>query len=423
MKKTLEQLEAAFPAIASMPADKKAACFEMYNAKMKDGMDEKAVVSDCVSRCTDDMSERMRYTTAISLGDGKKESTIEVLRVGTIRDRGLVITKQMLEDYVANHAANVYGTPLQVNLGHNREGEAAGWIKDLFIEGERLMARIEWTELGVDKLTKKLYQFVSSELAPKFPHADTGKPVSNVFIGAALTNTPALKHQEPIALSEKDFVPPSNGRDDLNHKHTTMFKKLMEDLKGRAKLSAEDIKLAETFLSEADASEQEQGKKDIAALGEKLKTQLAAEAEEKKKHDDQLLAEGSKKNGVSPEEHKALKEKVELNELKEKVSTDLVLSDKRDVGLLGEHAERAAKFMLGLSEAERKEFTELMGLVKHVDLSTRGGAGAKVDLKEEDEATAICALAEQLFKDKKAPDMGAAQAMAAKEIAAKKSAK
>lgn len=131
----------------------------------------------------------------------------------------------MLEDYVRNFKANVYGTELQINREHKRGSEAAGWIEDLYVEGDSLMAKVDWTELGTDLINKKLFKFVSSELAPQYPHCDSGILVSNVFIGAALTNTPALKRQQPIALSEQDkaFII-----------HRSMFKKYIEDLKSRA---------------------------------------------------------------------------------------------------------------------------------------------------------------------------------------------
>ena len=72
----------------------------------------------------------------------------------------------------------------------------------------------------MNEFDKKLFKFVSAELAYKYPHHETGKLVANVFIGLALTNTPALKGQEALALSEQlDKL--------INNTH--MLKKLLEN--------------------------------------------------------------------------------------------------------------------------------------------------------------------------------------------------
>jgi len=83
---------------------------------------------------------------------GKKVVKVEVLRVGKIYDHDIEITDQMLSDFVDNYKAGVYGVELQMNLGHQREGEAGGWIKDLTKEGSSLFAFVELTKLGEEKV-------------------------------------------------------------------------------------------------------------------------------------------------------------------------------------------------------------------------------------------------------------------------------
>ena len=67
----------------------------------------------------------INYLSQVTLGEGEF-SDVEVLRVGTIQDRDLKITKKMLTDFVDNFKKNTYGTELQVNLEHRRGSEAAG---------------------------------------------------------------------------------------------------------------------------------------------------------------------------------------------------------------------------------------------------------------------------------------------------------
>lgn len=334
----------------------------------------------------------------VSLAEGEKSSVVEALRVGIIQDRGLEITDKMLADYVANHEKDVYGTPLQVNIGHFREGEAAGWIKRLFIEGESLMMEVEWTELGIDKISKKLYKFVSSELAFDYPDSKTGDYVKNVFIGAALTNVPAMKNQVPIKLSEEE----RQKRQDLIH-HNAMFNKLITDLKARTKLSAADVSFARTMLSEVPEAEKDTATKDVEDLEAKQKKQEAddAAAAETKKKEDEALAEKAKGGVVSLAEHQALKEKVEKAELKEAVSKTLVLSTSVKTGFKDAELDEVVSFMHSLTSDQRAKFNSLMGKVVSVDLNVIGETTtANVNLSG-DESEAIVALAQKKFDEAK----------------------
>lgn len=348
-------------------------------------------------------------------------TTIEVLRIGTIQDRGLEITKKMLEDYVANFKANVYGTELQINFEHNRGGEAAGWIKDLFVDGESLMATVEWTSLGAQKISGKLYKFISSELAPEYPRFDTGKIVSNVFIGAGLTNAPALKGQLPISLTEKE-------KQDFIHKTRTMFKKLMEDLKARASLTEADTKFARSLLADVSEEEKAAAEAEVAGLESKQKAdEAAAEAAktaetEKAKTEAAALAEKNK-SSVSLSEFEALKEanqkltdQVVLKELTEDVSKSLVLSNSVETGFLDEATAEVTKFMLSLSVEQRATFKSLVTKVKSVDFSTRGTSGGRAVVGSED---AVIALAETLLKEGKAKNIDEAQKIAMEQVGKK----
>lgn len=358
------------------------------------------------------------FTSPITaLAEGQKTSDVEVLRVGIIQDRDLEITAEMLADFVKNHEANVYGCELQVNLSHFREGEAAGWIKKLFIEGDSLYMTVEWTELGIDKITKKLFQFVSAEFTSSYPHAETGENVRNVFLGAALTNTPALKYQTPIELTEQ--------QKDLLIK-TRMIKKYIADLKARTKLSEEDVKLARTMLAEASAEEQAELKPEVDALETKQAEDKKAEEAEK-----QELAELRKTKGagetVSLAEFNALKEKAEKAELREMIGNTLTLSETVKTGFRKEDVDVVAGFMAKLSEEQRGAFVALMGKVQHVDLSTIGGKGANAhggkienteELSEEDQEK-VATLAEKLLSEKKANSYRDAFNMALSELSKK----
>ena len=345
-----------------------------------------------------------------SLEEGATTIFIEVLRQGILRDRDLEITGGMLQDMVRNFKENAYGTELQLDYGHDRGGEAAGWFQDLFVKETSLMAAIELTEPACDKIRKKLWKFVSSEIAWTYPHHETGDPVSNVLIGAGLTNIPALKGQKPIQLSEEENL--------LIHS-TDMYKKYIADLKARPKLSEADIAFARNLAESLSADEQTAAKQEIDALDEKRKAQEKKDAEQ--------LAQ-SQQGHVSVDEFNQLKkdkdelaEKVERRDLAEVVGSTLVVAPGRTTGFRDESKHEVVDFMLKLSKDLRTQFTALMAKVVHVDLSTRGdNTVTPTTAMSEDFEDQLCKLSDELLASGKAKDVDEAQKMAYKQLKEKK---
>lgn len=385
-------------------------------------------------------------------------SNIEVLRTCMIHDRELEITEGMMDDFIRNFAENVYGTELQVNLDHNRGGEAAGWIKHLYKKVENgmttLMATVEWTPLGMDKIKNKLYRFTSSELALEHPHHATGVLVNNVLIGVALTNIPAVKGMAPVELSEKvqAFINKKsymdklkakfaelNAKDKLSFAEYQEFKnmaylhsgvetaKMLSELEGKAEEAPVEEPVADEEAAPG-ASEvpaevpAEVPVEDVPAAEEPKPEEAAPVAEEPKAEEPaeapatESLSEKAKLVQLS-EENKALKEQIALVSLTEEVATDLCLSEKRKTGFNGskETINRVAKFMVKLSQPQRAEFKAILAEVKTVDLTTRGAAPkptAKVELNDSN----VADLAQKLMESGTAKDITEAQKMATAQL-------
>ena len=201
----------------------------------------------------------LHYLSTIELKDDGSTSDVEVLRSGILQDRDWKIEMSMLRDYVKNYEGNVYGTEIQVNKEHRRGSEAMGWVKSLFIKGRKLMATVEWTELGQEVISKKIFKFVSAELAMEYPHHKTGDIIKNVLIGLALTNAPALKAQTPLALSEE-----LNSLFTKHNKEKHMFEKYLASMKLREIVSLEDKELLKQMLEELPVEEKtEEVKADV----------------------------------------------------------------------------------------------------------------------------------------------------------------
>lgn len=410
-----------------------------------------------------------RYLSAIHLTEGVATSDIEVLRVGKIFDRDLEITGAMLEDYVRNFKDNVYGVPLQVNLGHQREGEAAGWIEDLFLSptGESLMMRVNWTELGREKIMKKLYKFVSAELAPHFPRHTDGKLIDNVFIGAALTNTPAMKDQTPVGLTEE-----------LNSlfikRNSNMFAKLLAEYSKRAYLSAEDKTLVKNLLSELSPEEQEKHKDEVGTIEAKPEepTESEEETEEEETAEDTTEGEKTEEEKLAEKKNKkikikskkmsdcdpmakskemmsetitrqelaeklsekdakiqALQEKLETQELSEMVDKEIMLGEDGGNGFVEvdekNHTTRnkIVGFIKTLSEAQRSIFKELLKEVRSVETGTRGFSNNFGNFTQQDNRSfedKVLSLSEKKFRDGTAKTMAEAQDLAYAELSEKK---
>ena len=101
------------------------------------------------------------------------------------------------------------GRDVLVELDHTsmfpeRSTEAAGWIKEMYLspEGNAVMANVEWTPMGVEKLQGKNYRYHSPVyLGPVVKDGeDLVMPIESIS-SVALTNTPNLKSLGDVLLN------------------------------------------------------------------------------------------------------------------------------------------------------------------------------------------------------------------------------
>lgn len=362
-------------------------------------------------------------TNLISLSEEARETKtieVEVLRCGTIHDRGLVVTEKMLSDMEQNYKDDVYGVELQLNTGHNREGEAHGWIKGLNKKGQSLFALIELTKIGVEKLEEKLYKYVSAEFRESQPHHKNGEKIDNVFIGLALTNVPAMKGQSPIMLSEQI--------NNLNEYNMQMFQLLLDGLSAREYVSEDDKGLLsaafELLTDEEKAEAQEKYDAVLAMASEEMKEEMV-EGEEKK---EEVMAEEEKEEVKLTEkevemtslvekqqtELNELKEKLELTELSESFEKTMMLSESNTKGFSAESKDDVVGFMKTLSEEQKEQFQSIVANVQVVELGEIGSSKAKNVSKDKHDQ--IVELTEQLLSEGKAKDIAEAQDMAMAQL-------
>jgi len=133
------------------------------------------------------------------------ESWIQVMKTGKWdhpKHKDIQIAPANLAQFKDNFDRKVRGVDLAVDISHNPDGGAVGWFKELRVDGDKLMARVDWTKGGAQALKDRKYRYFSPEFMFSWTDPATGQTHKNVMLGGALTNRPFLKGMEPVAFSE-----------------------------------------------------------------------------------------------------------------------------------------------------------------------------------------------------------------------------
>ena len=137
--------------------------------------------------------------------EGKKSSWIEVFRVGKWNHPKYGIiegTTKLFGDFIKNWKDRVLGRDISLDKTHEPSDGATGWVQELKIKGDRLLALIEWTPFGIELIEQKGFKYFSPEYRDTYTDKESGKEHKNVLFGGALTNRPFLTDLAPIVLSE-----------------------------------------------------------------------------------------------------------------------------------------------------------------------------------------------------------------------------
>lgn len=186
------------------------------------------------------------------------------------------------------------------------EAPAAGWIKDLKLTDEGVVAKVYWTDRAKEYLKNKEYRYLSPVI---FKRKSDGRAI--VLHSVALTNTPAIDGMEPI-VNNLNFL--KGGKEDMNE----FLKKLAVLLGLDENATEEEIIEAIKKLAENEKAP-EGNEEEIVANKEILK---ALELDEKATVEDvkgKIIALKNPAGYVSAEDFTKLKEKIQ-----EKESEDLV---------------------------------------------------------------------------------------------------
>lgn len=204
---------------------------------------------------------------------------VQVLRAGTFThpEYGTFeIKRSDLEKMVQNFSENVRKIDIAIDFGHAAEKEAAGWIKELFLqEGEggvpELWATVLWTPNGKQSLVDRQYRYLSADFSFSYKDNETLKEYGPTLFGAGLTNRPVVKAMAPvIELSEGKGNPEMDEKDQMIEQLKAQIAELLKAKEGyEAEMGEMKKKLGEYEAGSKKAEEEKVAAE--VALAEKLK--------------------------------------------------------------------------------------------------------------------------------------------------------
>ncbi|HRD65710.1 MAG TPA: phage protease [Candidatus Competibacter sp.] len=130
---------------------------------------------------------------------------VTITRAGRFHDArygDFEITPTMLSDMVRNFEQRTYGQDIFLDVAHRPQDGSAGKIIRLWVNGDRLLADVEWTPFGRRAVTERGYQYLSAEFADDYVDNERRDHHGPTLFGAALTIRPVIKRLDPIQLAE-----------------------------------------------------------------------------------------------------------------------------------------------------------------------------------------------------------------------------
>ena len=131
---------------------------------------------------------------ARQLGDDNREVVVNIIRTGEFTDPRygtFQVTRDLLQSFIRNFKAKTFGQEIAVDRAHKPEDGAAGFIKELFLDGNKLRGRVELTEYGLDLIKNKGYIYLSADYVENFVDNESGQSHGPLLRGAGLVIRPS----------------------------------------------------------------------------------------------------------------------------------------------------------------------------------------------------------------------------------------
>jgi hypothetical protein len=155
-----------------------------------------------------------------TLAKGKDEAWVNVVNLGSYQHPiygELVFTEETVENWRKNLAEGVIGGQLEdgrnaiaVDYGHSMDDpevaphdqKAAGYITDLKVDGEKVLAYIEFAKPAAQGIRDKEWAWFSVSFSDDDLNARTGESTGPILGGGAITNRPFIPGLQAIQLTD-----------------------------------------------------------------------------------------------------------------------------------------------------------------------------------------------------------------------------
>lgn len=290
-----------------------------------------------------------------------KKSKVQVAREGQFFHPiygNVDFSEKAIDMMIENFNNAVYGSEPYIGLPFDPEHivdmGALGWIKNLTKEqtekGCGLFAEVEWTDLGVEMIKSKRFQYTSLSFFPEYTDAETKKKYKNVVRGAALTVDPYIKGMKPVSLSRLILKNESNDakqqgevkKQDFSKKEEIKLSENKKETNNSTELSVEELRQLLDLKAKEIASKEkamDEDKKRLKELEEKTK---------KMEEDNKKLSEA--KLSMEQEVENLKRESIE-KEVENKVNAWLV-NEKGEYNFKQDQKETLVKFLTNLKNLD-----------------------------------------------------------------------
>ena len=339
-------------------------------------------------------------------------SEIEVLTEGYWEhpEYGAIeITPEDIDKFVQNFNDKTRKIDIAVDQEHKPDLGAAGWFRELKKVVEdgitKLKAKVEWTAMGQDLLSKGIYKYFSPEFDFEYEDFETHEEFENVLLGGALTNRPYFKSLAPVQLSENVFISLQKGgelkMEEEKKPEEELEAKPAEEVPAEVK-PVEEVPAEEAKVEEAEIEEEKVEEKVVEEVpAEEIEPEVEEEIEAGE--DKPIIATEPKLDAKAFNDLKSqigvLEAKVKFSETEKKVNGYTFSMSNPEGKLLPKSSEVVQKLLMSLSEKQSKlfhEFVESLPKVSNTLFSEIGSdEGKSIEASEE-----LVVKADALAKEK-----------------------
>jgi len=113
------------------------------------------------------LSDAVKVDTSSLSNNGSKRTVVTITRTGKFYDPRygeFELTQSMFDSMIKNFSENVFGQDINIDIAHQPENGAGAVVRRLFTDRGRLRAEVEWYELGVNKVLKEGFKYLSAEI-------------------------------------------------------------------------------------------------------------------------------------------------------------------------------------------------------------------------------------------------------------------